>query len=292
MDQLLHEQRQLLTPNPKTSTKNCTIDRGISPLQGDPSPSEIDFVAVDSVVPLIKPLEQDIDITTTSSIVVPDSTLHSTSSSEPKTVTQTPASNTRDSKNNTSNLVIIDNIKESWKYKSSSSIKREFCKYFKNEKLVLAYSLKAGGIALHLAKKESADSVLRFVWPAEAFGNSGTQIYCHTCTNKPKVILKNIDTSLSEREIEDIIQKDITEKVSVRRFHYRDTGKRLPVVKVTCSAITADLLLSKTLNILGRDIVSEKFESIHRREITCFNCREKGHIARSCPLLTTDLITE
>ena len=190
---------------------------------------------------------------------------------------------------NSTNLVIIDNIRESWKYKNSSTIKREFARYFKDVKLQLAYSLKAGGVALHLANKESTERVLRFVWPNEAFNNSGSQLLCHSASNKPKVILKNVDTILSEKEVEDITQKFIAEKVSVKRFHYRDTGKRLPVVKVTCSETAAHLLLTKYYSIRGRNIKAEKFEITHRREITCYSCGERGHIARSCRQLITTI---
>ena len=201
-----------------------------------------------------------------------------------KTLTQSAQTSTH--KNNLTNLVIIDNIRQSWKYKSSSSIKREFTKYFPNIRIQLAYSLKAGGIALHLANPESAKQVSSFLWPLEAFGDSGDQLYCHTASNRPKVILKNVNTKLSEEELGTIIQNVVTEKVLVKRFHYRDTGKRLPVIKVTCSEEASDRLLKCSLKVYGRDIEVEPFKTIHRREITCFNCRDKGHIARVCLLLT------
>ena len=105
----------------------------------------------------------------------------------------------------------------------------------------------------------------------------------------PKLILKNVDSALSEKEVEDIVQVFTGEKVSVKRFHYRDTGKRLQVVKVTCGESAAHQLLTRSLLIKGRNILVEKFENIHRREINCFNCRERGHIARSCPLLQTSV---
>ena len=186
---------------------------------------------------------------------------------------------------NSSNLIVIDNIRESWKFKNSNSIKREFNKYFKDVKLILAYSLKAGGVALHVANKESAERILKYSWPAEAFNNSGSQLYCHTAQNNPKVILKNIDAALTEKELEDIVQIFTGEKISVKRFHYRDTGKPLPVVKVTCSESAANKLLTKPLSIKGKNIPIEKFVQVHRREINCFNCRERGHIARFCPHL-------
>ena len=202
-------------------------------------------------------------------------------------VTQSQSQSSVTNVNNSTNLVIIDNIRESWKYKSSSSIKREFTKYFPDVRLSLAYSLKAGGIALHLTNRASVTQILGYTWPVEAFGYSGAQLYCHTSSNRPKVILKNIDTTLSEEDLELIIQNFTREQVQIKRFHYRDTGKRLPVVKVTCSQAASDQLIKKSLTIHGRSITAEVFKSIHRREIICFNCREKGHIARSCPLLTT-----
>ena len=189
---------------------------------------------------------------------------------------------------NSNQVVIIDNIKESWKFRKSYHIKREFTKYFPDIKLSLAYSLKAGGIALHLTNQEAATRVLKYLWPAEAFNNSGSQIYCHPVNNKPKVILKNINPSLSEEEIERILQTFTPEKLTARRFYYRDTGKPLPVVKVTCASETAiNLLLDKCQIVDGKEVRVEKFQAIHRREITCFNCQDQGHIARSCPKLTS-----
>ena len=131
-----------------------------------------------------------------------------------------------------------------------------------------------------------ATKLLKYLWPPEAFSNSGSKLYCHCASNKPKVILKNVDTHPTEEELEAILQTFTTEKVLVRRLWYRDTGKPLPVVKVTCpTEKVTDILLNKALSIRGRDIRAERFEKVHRREITCFSCREKGHIARSCPLI-------
>ena len=288
VDQLLLEQDQLSTPiHPKEKSGDNNIvslvDVGISILKDDKTVSqEIDFVAEEGEA-LVDPENNNSNREATGGKV---EEVHTSDNTKTEGASLAPLNNY----NNSSNLVIIDNIKESWKYKSSSNIKREFSKYFRDVKLILAYSLKAGGIALHLASRESAERVLRFLWPAEAFGGSGTQLYCHTTSNKPKVILKNIDTSVSEKEVEDLVHMLVHEKVSVKRFHFRDTGKRLAVVKVTCSETASDSLLSNSLNILGRDIIIEKFENIHRREITCFNCREKGHIARSCPQLTSSLL--
>ena len=105
-------------------------------------------------------------------------------------------------------------------------------------------------------------------------------------SNKPKLILKNVDISLSESYIEDTLQIFTKEKVSAKRFHYGDTGKRLPVVRLTCNSETAyNLLLATKYTIKGNIVVIERFQNIHRREINCYSCNEKGHIARSCPQL-------
>ena len=150
-------------------------------------------------------------------------------------------------------------------------------------RLVLAYSLKAGGIALHLANKESAQKVLQFRWPETAFNNSGSQLHCHTPSNHHKVILKNIDPSLSEKEVQDLVEGFLSEKIQVKRFYYRDTGKRLPVVKIRGSETACHKLLTRSFTIQGKEVQVSKFLSVHHREIPCYNCQEGGHIARSCP---------
>ena len=276
VEQLLQERRHLETP----VGKSINIEGEKSILQGDTSLSnEIDFESINDNTDNTRPTK-DLADNSLSQVEGSVTTEKSQTSGTENTDIASSSLN-----NNSENLVIIDNIKESWKFRNSTNIKREFSRYFKQEKLVLAYSLKAGGIALHLDRKEAADRVLKYSWPAEAFNYSGSQLSCHRPSNKPKLILKNIDTYLSESEIEEIIQNFTTEKVSARRLHYRDTGKPLPVVKITCTENVCQQLLAKYFNINGRELFVEKYQTVHRREITCFNCREKGHIARSCTQL-------
>ena len=95
------------------------------------------------------------------------------------------------------------------------------------------YSLRAGGIALHLKSAKDQSQLLQHQWPVEAFNNSGSTLICHKESNDPKVILKNLDRWKKEEELQELIFMLTGVRNKVHRFRYRDTGKPLPVVKVT-----------------------------------------------------------
>ena len=185
--------------------------------------------------------------------------------------------------NPTNHIVIIDNLKQPWKYRQSPSIKRELSKFFPNIVIRLAYSLRAGGVAFHVNSKKDQDTILNFTWPQEAFDGSGATISCHRDQKEPKVILKNIKRDISERELEERLFQFTATVNKVRRFKYQDTGKPLPVVKVTFQSEKGiELLKSKKLSIEGVNIAVEDYKYLHRREIKCFNCSGTNHIARDC----------
>ena len=180
-------------------------------------------------------------------------------------------------------VIVIDNIKNAWSFKNSQNIKREFNKYFPNTEIKLAYSLRAGGIAIHLKSQEDYIIVRDYTWPPEAFNNSGNSINCHPTNQNPKVILRNVDPTISTSDIQNIIGNSTASKSKVTRFFYKDTGKPMPIVKVICESADAyNLIKNSKLKISSKEIIVEDFKTISSTDITCFNCKEKGHIARIC----------
>ncbi|CAG2202636.1 unnamed protein product [Mytilus edulis] len=95
--------------------------------------------------------------------------------------------------------------------------------------------------------------------------------------------LHNIPTKIEES----YIQKELSKDYNVSRVHrlkYRDTGKHLPVVKVTfkdCDS-AEKALKSEGIYVPETD-KREKFEPDRKSKVTrCFNCNKLGHIARIC----------
>ena len=136
-------------------------------------------------------------------------------------------------------------------------------------------------IPIYCAKDQS--QLLQHQWPVEAFNNSGSTLICHKESNDPKVILKNLDRWKKEEELQELIFMLTGVRNKVHRFRYRDTGKPLPVVKVTFQSRRGiQALLERKLVIEGVEAISEEYRYRHSREIRCYKCHQKDHIARIC----------
>ena len=88
-------------------------------------------------------------------------------------------------------ILIIDNIEEPNKYRASSQILKEIKTFAPNIKVVYAYSLSRGGIAVHLQTSEDRDLLLNTL-PPEAFGKGKKK-----SLDKHKIVttfIKDIDT--------------------------------------------------------------------------------------------------
>ena len=83
--------------------------------------------------------------------------------------------------------------------------------------------------------------------------------------------------------MQDVLSSFTGECIKVHRFRYRDTGKPIPVVKLTCPTANAQTKILETgLSIWGVDIIAEPFHYYSKKELTCFGCGKKGHISRDC----------
>ena len=134
-------------------------------------------------------------------------------------------------------ICTIDNIRCSWKFKKSPRIKSEFNKYFPDIRLVLAYSLRGGGVAIHFQTEGDLNRVLTFSWPDSAFENSGHQLLVRRVDDNPRLILKNVDPSISTDEIEFVLTKFTKCSIKAHRFKHKDSNKPLPVVKISCPSL-------------------------------------------------------
>ena len=82
--------------------------------------------------------------------------------------------------------------------------------------------------------------------------------------------MKNLNLAVEDRSLEELIYQLTGVRNRVHRYRYRDTGKPLPVVKVTFNNQRGiDSLLAKKLIIQGVEAQPEEFKYRHSREIRC-----------------------
>ena len=96
------------------------------------------------------------------------------------------------------------------------------------------YPLNRGGIAVHVEKEEEVE-ILKEEWPEEAF-SSGSSLSVHENNVIPRCVFKNIPAFRSTEIIKEEVIKQTSVVVSARRLRYRDTGRPMPVVVITCKS--------------------------------------------------------
>ncbi|CAG2227771.1 unnamed protein product [Mytilus edulis] len=132
-------------------------------------------------------------------------------------------------------IIIIDNIEQPNTAIDSTTIRKELTKIKALEdQIEEAYSLPKGGIAIHLKDQKTRDKIIKS-WPinTSVFGEKSV-------AHKPRSInhgtnscyLHNIPVHLSEENLS-LDLSHLYKIKEVKRKKYRDTGKLMPVVKVT-----------------------------------------------------------
>ena len=179
-------------------------------------------------------------------------------------------------------VVIIDNIEKPELFKTRPEILREVKKYKKKVAIDYAYSLPAGGVALHVRSEEDTKALLED-WPSGSFESNKVKPHRPRSLDSTKTVyVHNIDTSLSVAELTSEIQKNTNQsEITVTRVYKSHSGgNSLPLITVTANSelITSFLcngirLFNKTYNCKPKRIL--KF-------IRCYNCQGFGHISSRC----------
>ena len=102
----------------------------------------------------------------------------------------------------------------------------------------------------------------------------------HDNSQIPRCVLKNISPVHSLEVIKEEVRNKTGLSVSVRRLEYRDTGRPMPIVVVTCgSHEDLQLLLKAKCQVNKKSIKIVPYQSKRYILTRCFNCQEFGHIA-------------
>ena len=180
-----------------------------------------------------------------------------------------------------SKVIIVDGLKNPSNFQNSRVIKQEIRKYKGNIQVKYAYPLNRGGVAIHAESEEDIE-LLKKDWPVEAF-QGGSTLSIHENSIVPRCVFKNVLPHLHTDTVISEVEKQTGVVVNARRLKYRDTGKPMPIVIITCNSFEDQQTLFKSSIILCKKAV--KITSYHSKRGTptrCYNCQEFGHIAVLC----------
>ena len=183
--------------------------------------------------------------------------------------------------NNLKRVLIVDGLKNPGEYQNSRTIKEEIRKYKGDIRIKYAYPLNRGGLAIHTESEADID-LLKTNWPEEAFKGSSSLSF-HENDVKPRCIFKNVSPHLIDEYIVSEIEKQLKISINIRRLKYRDTGRPMPVVLVTCSSFEDLQIIFKSEVTLGNKTIKvDSYKSKRNTPVRCYNCQEFGHVAAIC----------
>ena len=182
-------------------------------------------------------------------------------------------------KDNTVDFIrVVDNITNRHILKDSVSIKKELNKAT-SEKINIkhTYTLSKGGVAFHFKTQEDTNKFEKEV--TKIFPGSTCSIPKSLIKRHKKFIIRNIDPSISNKNLTSSLQKTIQGKFYLRRFHSSRTRKPLPIVCVTCESSACDNILKTGVELFGSHFNCENYI---KPIVHCFNCELFGHISINC----------
>ncbi|VDH97606.1 Hypothetical predicted protein [Mytilus galloprovincialis] len=188
-------------------------------------------------------------------------------------------------------IIIIDNIEQPNTAIDSTTIRKELTKIKALEdQIEEAYSLPKGGIAIHLKDQKTRDKIIKS-WPinTSVFGEKSV-------AHKPRSInhgtnscyLHNIPVHLSEENLS-LDLSHLYKIKEVKRKKYRDTGKLMPVVKITFTdhEEVKKAITSKGYCHPGTTTYSKFQAEQPVKVVRCYNCNKFGHIGKRCLNIAT-----
>ena len=173
--------------------------------------------------------------------------------------------------------MVIDNIPDQTFWKSKEILREinRFC--FPRIKVVQAYSLARGGVAIHLESSEERDRLLSTLPPASFLGGVKKKL---SPQKEVTLYIGDVDLSIQPSLLGESLSRAGFAVSSIDRVISRKLGRPSKFVKVVTNRVSADNLLSTGLQING---VVCKVETKHSNPvIRCFGCQRFGHSISNC----------
>lgn len=191
-------------------------------------------------------------------------------------------SNTEKSNKESDNIIVVDNVKDSYSLKSSKSIRDKLKVHSEFESSEFAYSLPKGGIAIHLGSSSQVDKVLE-EWPGNIFSEGEIPHRPKGTTPTTVGFIRNINTRIRNCDVEDFLRNQKCDIVKVSRLYHRHSGKPMPMRKVIFAnrkSLIVAIESSIPFKVNGKQAYCE--EERRHKVVRCYNCHRFNHIASNC----------